>query len=97
MPDIPDSMSTVHLTTSLMDVTGNTNVKELPVMMYTEKKKSTHKSRLINMMFTKHFNTCECFLLITGMLLLFALSSMTILSRRCITSVNTTSGESKVR
>ena len=90
-------MSTVHPTTSLMDVTGNTNKTELPVMTYKEKKKRTHKSRLINMIYAKQFNTRECFLLIIGILLLFALSSMTILWSRCVTSVNMTSGESKVR
>lgn len=91
-------MSTVHPTTSLIDVTHNPDKTGVPVKRYTPKKKSIGKSRLINVMFAKQFNARECFLLIISVLFLFALSSMIILWSRCVmTSVNTVQGESKVR
>ena len=79
MNDIPDPMSIVYLTTSVTDVTCNTEETELLLSTNITKKKSIHLSRLINVMFTEKLNTRECILLITSILLFFILLSMTIL------------------
>jgi len=61
---LPDPMSATHLSVLCSNITRNCQETESPLDVYSTKKKSINKSRLMNRMFKHKLNTREYILLI---------------------------------